>query len=244
MPTKTKNCARCNASFQYETVDLFDDNGFQNSFAAMKALLMERTLCDSCAEAEEREIAQKQKEADQRAHEYRWEKLCPPLYRATDLTHPGLHHGFRDAALGWNPSEGTGLGFLGDSGAGKTRLMLLAMRKGFDFGLSCQFLSHNQFSKIVIDAFSSSREDKSDARKQLDFLARCQLLFIDDLGKAPSTERADAELEELIEVRGSNLRPLLWTANGTGEWLMKRFGPDRGEPLVRRLADFTKVIKV
>jgi DNA replication protein DnaC len=115
------------------------------------------------------------------------------------------------------------------------------MRKGFNQGLSCQFMSHNQFSKLVMDAFSG--EIKAEPRKRLDFLGKIHLLLIDDLGKAPSTERADAELEELIEVRGANMLPTFWTANGSGEWLIKRFGPDRGDALVRRLAEFSIVVK-
>lgn len=74
-------------------------------------------------------------------------------------------------------------------------------------------------------------------------MARVDMLLFDDLGKAPSTENVDAELLELIERRTSNGKALLWSANGSGTWLESRFGPDRGEPLVRRLAEFTKVVR-
>jgi hypothetical protein len=64
---------------------------------------------------------------------------------------------------------------------------------------------------------------------------------MDDLGKPPATDRADAELEELVEVRTSQLLPILWSANGSSAWLIKRMGPDRGEPLVRRLSEFSEI---
>lgn len=234
--TITKPCRECGTEFAYE-----DPEASESDSMFMKAIRsFQRTLCDPCAD---KELAEKE-----RAHEAylnqqqieRWNAICPPMYRGTDVSHPGLLADFRDAALGWK-LQSRGLGFMGNSGGGKTRLMFMALRKAFNLGAACQFLTHNQFSKLVIDAFSG--EMKGEQRKRLDFLGKVQVLFIDDLGKAPSTERTDAELEELIEIRGSNLLPTLWTANGHGEWLIKRFGPDRGDALVRRLAEFSTVVK-
>ena len=70
-----------------------------------------------------------------------------------------------------------------------------------------------------------------------------EVLLFDDLGKAPSTEGVDAELFELVEVRTSNALPILWSANGGGRWLIDRLGADRGPALIRRLAEFTEVLK-
>jgi hypothetical protein len=38
------------------------------------------------------------------------------------------------------------------------------------------------------------------------------------------------------------MKPILWSANGTSAWLIKRMGSDRGEPLVRRLSEFCDII--
>ena len=64
---------------------------------------------------------------------------------------------------------------------------------------------------------------------------------IDDLGKASKTERADAELYGLIEAITAKGGKLLWSANSGKAALEKRFGPDRGPAIVRRLAEFTRV---
>jgi DNA replication protein DnaC len=110
--------------------------------------------------------------------------------------------------------------------------------------MKCEAISHNRFSKTVQDAFSGERMDKGDARQILENLRRADVILFDDLGKPPSTERADSELEELLEHRTSHRKPTLWSANGGGRWIIQRLGPDRGAPLVRRLAEQGDVITV
>lgn len=227
------NCRLCATEFHDETdYSLLEGMGFKP---------FKRTLCDPCSEKEHKDKERAHTAFLNQQHEERWNAICPKLYRGTNPELPGLSAACVDAVRRWDYRSGVGMGFTGESGTGKTRLMFLALRKGFDQGLACRFMTHNQFSKLVIDAFSG--EMKAEQRKQLDFLGKVQLLFLDDLGKAPSTERTDAELEELIEIRGANMIPTLWTANGHGEWLIKRFGPDRGDALVRRLAEFSTVVK-
>lgn len=230
--TITKICIRCKQPFETPSFDLA---GVTMSLAI---------CCTSCSAAHLEDSLAREREAEQKRVNERWYAICPPLYRETDITHSGIQASFRDAALAWEPSSTLGLGFIGGSGGGKTRMLMVALRKAFDAGLSTRFLSHNGFSKLVIDAFSNSAgQGRSEAKDALSWLARVRVLFLDDLGKAPSTERCDAELEELIELRGANFLPTLWSANGTSEWLIRRFGPDRGEPLVRRLGEFSTVIK-
>lgn len=232
----TNLCRLCGTEFSYDDPTATDaDSPFLKITRSFQ-----RTLCDPCADKEAVEKEQEHTAFLNRQHDERWNAICPPIYRNTHLSHQDLLPAFRDASSGWKPSE-KGLGFMGDSGGGKTRLAFFAMKKAFNRGLACQFLTHNQFSKLVIDAFSGDM--RIEQRKKLDFLPKVQVLFIDDLGKAPSTERCDAELEELIETRGANLLPTFWTANGHGAWLIKRFGPDRGDALVRRLAEFSTVVK-
>jgi DNA replication protein DnaC len=96
----------------------------------------------------------------------------------------------------------------------------------------------------VLDRFSPRPEGVNEtARARLDKLKRVRVLMLDDLGKAASSERADEQLENLIEKRGGECLPILWSANGSSAWLASRFGPDRGMPLVKRLAEFSTVVK-
>lgn len=228
-----KVCQRCQETFTVEKQNEFD-------YGAMM-----KRYCDPCVPFVDAEIKEREEKERIAQLEQRWNAICPPIYRDTEITHPGLNPDFREAASKWEPFESKGLGFMGASGAGKTRLLFFALRRAFDADLGTRFITHNGFSKLVIEAFSSGNSvSKEEAQRSLSGLGKTRVLLLDDLGKAPSTERCDAELEELIEIRGSNLLPTLWSCNGYGEWLVKRFGADRGEPLVRRLAEFSTVVKV
>lgn len=230
--TLHKTCARCQIGFTVEKENDFD-------YGAMM-----KRYCDPCIPLVDAEIAEREEKDRLAKLEQKWASICPPIYRNTDITHQDLNPSFREAASKWEPFSERGLGFMGASGAGKTRLLFFALRKAFDADIGVRYISHNAFSKLVIEAFSSgSSVSKEEALRSLSALGKTRVLLLDDLGKAPSTERCDAELEELIEIRGSNLLPTLWSCNGYGEWLVKRFGADRGEPLVRRLAEFSTVVK-
>lgn len=227
-----KTCSRCQTPFTVIKANDFD-------WAAKM-----RRFCDTCTPIVDEEIRLREIEEAKQQKEFKWNEVCPPIYRNTDLTHEGLSPTLREASMGWDPFGSIGLGFMGHSGAGKTRLLFHCLKKAFDADLGVRYITHNAFSKLVIDAFSSgSHQSKEESVRSLSYLGKVRVLLFDDLGKAPSTERCDAELEELIEVRGSHLLPTLWSANGCGEWLVKRFGADRGEPLVRRLAEFSTVVK-
>jgi DNA replication protein DnaC len=69
------------------------------------------------------------------------------------------------------------------------------------------------------------------------------VLLLDDLGKAKMTERSELELFDLLEHRSSHALPIFWTANAEKGALKQMLSPDRGEPILRRLSEFTKIIK-
>lgn len=236
-----KTCERCQQPFD----ELIGPDGVAVDPGAIGAgLLRARITCWPCADmvlddAKQREATNS---ADRREREFL--ETIPPLYRDTYLDDPRLNPAFRDAAKLWDVSGGIGLGLIGESGTGKTRLLFHCLRNAHAAGRSVRWISHNRFSKLVIGAFVDRGDGwTSDCHAQLAKLFDVDVLLIDDLGKAPSTERCDAELEELIEVRGTHFRPTLWSCNGSSEWLASRFGADRGKPMVRRLATFTKVVK-
>lgn len=227
---KTVKCLECMGDFTYEPHFLGRDEIFQ------------RSKCSACMDASsQRYISQKEQE-EAKARTDKWLAICPPIYRDTEISRIDADCG--RAAVAWNFQSPRGLGMLGLTGIGKTRAAFIALRRAFDAGKACRSISHNAFTRTVQTAFAGDGRDREDAKALLDGFQRCDVLLLDDLGKPPPTERADAELEELVEVRTCNLKPILWSANGSAGWLVKRMGSDRGEPLVRRLSEFCDIITV
>ncbi len=197
-------------------------------------------ICEECRVKFAAEEEAKANRATQRREDEKWEAVCPLIYRDTDLRDARLASAAVSAVARWSPGV-RGLGLIGTTGRGKTRCLYMALRKAHGAKMTVAALSHTKLSRIAMDAFSGDKDERRGAREILSELHRADVILLDDLGKPPSTERADSELEELVEDRTSEGKPILWTANGSGEWLIKRFGVDRGEPLVRRLAEFSDV---
>lgn len=230
MASKNSVCADCKAPFSYEPMFIGEREYFP------------RLSCPPCGEVRAASSAVELASNETKHREEQWFKVCPPLYRDTDIMR--INQRCAEAALSWDTTGARGMGIVGETGAGKTRALFFALRRAFDSGLRCLSISHNSFSRVVQTAFAGDGLERAGANDQLKSLHRAPVILLDDLGKPPSTERADAELEELIEVRTSNLLPILWSANGSSAWLIKRMGPDRGEPLVRRLSEFSEVISL
>lgn len=218
----------------------------QKPFEATVFVVMGRAIgakvCRACIEASAAEAAAYGKRLDAERREEKWCRQCPTIYRDTNPADTRLDHAALNLAMAWPVASPRGLGFIGRTGKGKTRCLFLALRRAHEAGADVAAISHTKFSRVAMDAFSGDAEEKSIARQKLAHLHRADVVLIDDLGKPPSTERADSELEELVEDRTSEALPILWSANGSGEWLIKRFGVDRGEPTVRRLAEFSEVL--
>lgn len=231
MEKETYECHDCGAPF-WRTVVRFEK------------LVFGSVRCEPCIATRNKE-AVAIKAAEARAErDSAWNRVCPPLYRDTDEKHPGLNPRALEAVRRYEPRASRGLGLIGTTGQGKTRCACLALRRAHLAGLRVNYVTHNRFSRLAADVLSWAAEERGNARAALDSFKRADVLLLDDLGKAPSTERGDAELEDLIEVRTSGNKPILWTANGSGEWLIARLGADRGEPTIRRLAEFCDVVNL
>ena len=87
-------------------------------------------------------------------------------------------------------------------------------------------------------------EKDDDARDRISAAKRTEILFLDDIGKEKYTERVESEFYDLIETRTSNLRPTLWTTNASASQLSAMMSADRGEPVLRRLKEFTEIVTV
>ena len=221
---KTKTCEYCGGSFGYSP-KTFEGSNIPEMFAPKN--------CPPCS----RLLSEKQKFDDdlkkKAGRELTWLAMCPPIYRNTDVAR--LPESAKKV-LGWklNPK---GLMIAGDTGKGKTRAAFLVMEKLHLEGCSMEIFHGNAFAHQCAINFGEMNGEKWIAE-----LARRKVVFFDDLGKFKMTERVEAELFGLIEMRIANLLPVIVTTNLSGEDLKSKMTSDRGEPLVRRLREFCEVV--
>lgn len=201
--------------------------------------LLRRDECCDCVdqkahEAEMKELAQKRKRM-----EGIWSTICPPLYADTDPNRLPEH--FRQVLNGWEYGP-KGIGLTGEAGKGKTRAAFLILRKQHLRGISCAAITMTRFAMLCVDQFSDNRDRRGQAQDGLTDVREAKLTLLDDLGKCRMTERAELELFDLLEHRTSHLLPTIWTANASGDHLLSMMSNDRGEPILRRLSEFSEII--
>jgi hypothetical protein len=225
------------------------------------------SLCGGCAEARlEREQAGCHL-AQQKVRNERWRQLCPPLYRETDLAHPGLSPRLLERVGTWMPGAGQGnpgrhcLLLSGTTGRGKTRLAFTALRRVHEAGRSVYALhagdAWDRGPHHIQGLSSAARLQYSDdpasaqaARHCLHRARTCRLLLLDDVGKERATsttgllsEAVSEALFALIEHRLTHRLPMILTTNTPAPTLETRLGPDRGPPLLRRLLEACEVVE-
>lgn len=143
----------------------------------------------------------------------------------------------------WQPSR-KGIGFAGESGHAKTRLMFTLLRRLFLAGMTVEFITATAFGDEIGSRF---KEDAKDAKRWVERLARADVFFYDDIGKEALTERVAKELFNLFDKRATARRPIFATANFTGDQLAKHYesrSPMIGAPIVNRLRDCCEFIAV
>lgn len=171
----------------------------------------------------------------------------PRLYQGTDLLK--LPKQFQDIIASWEYGP-TGIGFVGKAGTCKTRAAYLLMDNNiidieYVGGIreSATAFTSTELACLAVDQFSDDPNDRDEAKRYLKRAKRDHLLLIDDIGKGKMTERAEVELYDILEYRTSNMLPTIWTANMAGDELRKILSKDRGDPIMRRLMEFSTIIK-
>ena len=126
-----------------------------------------------------------------------------------------------------------GVGLIGHTDAGKTRVGYRLLKKAAAAGLTPYAVTCSRFRQAA-----SGRHDPDGVNAEILKAARfCQCLLLDDVGKGARTETADEALFDLLDERRAQKRVTIWTSNGNGRWIAGRFGPDKGAPIAVRLAN-------
>ena len=219
--------------------------------------------CPSCEpiiqERWEKERRQREKDEAAKAD---WIKAVPPLYRDTDTTHPDYPQAVHRKAIEWQKTRETGegngrlfLGLIGDSGRCKTRVISQVMKRIIWNGHCCKWVNATEFQRLVQSQWSNeTKASKSifksvttvgeQARANLETLRTCDALTLDDLGKGRITDTVAGALYDLLEERTAQGRTTLWTSNASLDNLLQMLPSDCGGPIVRRLLDFSTIIKL
>ena len=201
--------------------------------------------CDDCTEKIEAERNAHEIERVNARREKHWREICPGGYRETDATDPRLNQIALESARDWvrNHKAGCtrGLSLIGRSGLGKTRIAYLALKACHDSGERVFAIRAKELAAAAVRAAgggNANSRQQDEATQTLRACISADVLLLDDLGKGSATPRVIESIEDLIEDRTANKRPIIWTSNAGGDWLEEFFGPDSGPPIVRRLSEF------
>jgi len=195
-------------------------------------------------------------------------RLIPPRYQQTEIKHPAFNVDLWKKVKAWRPSEEVPfLGMIGESGACKTRISYILFShivgelvraygepEAFKVYLpEFAALTSSEFALLVGAQFKSTpgitrgwneRNPKDEARDELDRIRACDVLFLDDLGKAKHTASVAAELFGIIDHRHANNLTTLWTANSEPEEIVNGMSEDMAGPLAGRLIECSSIIRV
>ncbi len=239
-------CIRCKKSFTF----------LRRTASASK---FAPTVCGECADAEMLRLrglaGPTVKDDAATARLERWLAVCPPLYRlagdplppgtppdaADEMTRPDrLPSALLGDALGWKWGS-RGLGLVGTSGLGKTRAMMLLVRRlVMDEGRDVEVVAETELAEAVV---ALAMADSAALARRLKRLCEVEVLFLDDLGQGRMSDRVEAALWHIAETRTKFFRPTLWTAqSNTENGLHGTTGNRRrADAIERRLTQFSTV---
>ena len=249
-------CKECSESYQHVPYYFWDEQDGKDMNA-------ECYHCPSCEqiiqECWEKERRQREKDDAAKAA---WIKAVPPLYRDTDTAHPDYPQAVHRKAIEWQKTRETGegngrlfLGLIGISGRCKTRVISQVMKRIIWNGHRCQWVNATEFQRLVQSQWSNEKKASKSilessttvgeqARASLETLRTCDALTLDDLGKGRITDTVAGALYDLLEERTAQGRTTLWTSNASLDNLLQMLPADCGGPIVRRLLDFSTIIKL
>ena len=206
--------------------------------------------CDDCLDAGRLEETRERERIAKAARDAEWRRMVPPIYRESDLEHPGLSPAVVQVARdyvsrkGWQDASCPGLGLIGPSRMGKTRLAYRILRAQLARGMNVFAIRSKEHGAHAVTAAGGGSGDRRERAESQAILSRCKRadsLLIDDLGKIALTPRSIEAFEDLIESRTSHGRPIIFTSNASSVWLSESLGADSGPAIINRLNEFCTI---
>jgi DNA replication protein DnaC len=219
----------------------------RSPFNPSKVLFTQRH-CDPCCNSEVERRSKAEAEADRKARaaerDAHWQRVCPMEFRTleeggrTDLARL-LREQKHAREIMEHPLTGQGLVARGDSGTGKTRAVWRLLRRFHDAGRYVRALTSGEFDRQARDAGG-----RFTLTEWVERMVETDVLFIDDLGKAPWTPATVGLFFDVLDERYRAGRSMFLTTNLSGQKLVTqlRIGKDIGDPMLRRIRETCKVI--
>jgi len=232
-------CETCQVSFNAAVM--------RSPFDPFQVLFTQRH-CEACCASEVARRCTAEAEADRKARiderEAHWQRVCPLEFRTTeeggrtDLARLLREQGHAAEIIA-HPLDGQGLVARGDSGTGKTRAVWRLLRRYHDAGRYIRAMTSGEFDRQARDAGG-----KFTLTEWVKKLVDADVLFVDDLGKAPWTPATVGLFFDVLDERYKAGRVMVMTSNLSGPKLVHqlRIGKDIADPMLRRIRETCRVV--
>lgn len=142
----------------------------------------------------------------------------------------------------WDPEgdpDNPGLFVYGPTGVGKTRSVMLLLRRAIESGFEVRFMRSSEFAREFI---SRAKPGGGGADEWLDELRNVEVLCLDEVEKLKFTERVLVEFFDLIDRRLHGGWSTIFISNtspeGIAENIREAGGENYAAPFLRRIHDF------
>jgi len=185
-------------------------------------------VCGACNKAE----SESSKERERESLTLRWDSMCPEIFKSTNLDSlPNVRSTMKVLEWKFGPK---GLLLHGETRTGKSRSAWLLLKR----------LHFERYSFMVLNSMAGLRyaalfgQSTNVVEEWINELISCDVLLMDDVFKIKLTDSFEGAIFSMVDQRSEMGRPMIVTANDTGETLKTRLTCDRSEPLLARFREF------
>lgn len=231
----SKACDQCGQAAPYEPL-MIGERDFGSMFPH---------VCDACKREAERQEEARRQSAVLEEREREIERTIPPRIRRTDTAHRDFNAKAWKVIERWSPLSGRWLVLVGESGLCKTRMMGLHAMRLIRQGGKVAWTTSMAFQAAAIREHDADPRERAKARAQLALWKSCDVLALDDFGKAAGDGKEafaipeERHLFDILDHRFHHDLPVMISANSHPADMLAAglFTKDRGAPLVGRILE-------